>query len=92
MPGRKPKEEYWRRRRSVRVTLMEWGVNKELVRDIDREHPVGVLERIIEATNQRNPKDSAKYYLNGLNYSRIKHGRPTLSVTVNNSDRGYLKD
>ncbi len=81
MSNRKPKEEYWKRRKKVRRVLIEWGIKKELVKSINREHPVGVLEKIIEATKKRNPKDSAKYFLNGLNYSRIKHGRPLLSIS-----------
>ncbi len=58
--------------------MIEWGMKKELVRNIDREHPVRVLERIIEAVRKRNPEDPGRYFLNGLNYSRIKHGRSPL--------------
>jgi hypothetical protein len=81
MLSKKPKEEYWKRRKEVRTTLIGWGIKQELVSDIDREHSVGVLEKVIEATKGRNPKDSARYFLNGLNYSRIKHGRSPLSVS-----------
>lgn len=87
MLSRKPKEEYWRRRKKVRTALIEWGIKKGLVRNIDREHPVGVLEKIIEAVIKRTPKDPAKYFLNGLNYSRIKHGRRSLSVSLKNNNK-----
>jgi len=85
MLSRKPKVEYWRRRKKVRTALIEWGIKKGLVRNIDREHPVGVLEKIIEAVKKKDPKDPAKYFLNGLNYSRIKHGRQSLSVSPKNN-------
>jgi len=85
MLSRKPKEEYWKRRDKVRRVLIEWGFGNGLVRDINREHPVGVLEKIIEATKKRDPEDPAKYFLNGLNYSRIKHGRLPLSVSLKNN-------
>jgi hypothetical protein len=86
MLSKKPKEEYWRRRRKVRTALTEWGISKEVVKDIDREHPVGVLEKIIEATRKRSPENPAKYFLNGLNYSRIKHDRSPLSASLRNKE------
>jgi len=75
MSRNSPKEKYDIRRKRVRATLIEFGINGELVKSIDREHPVGVLERIIEATKKRQPEDKANYFLKGLNYSRVKHGR-----------------
>ena len=69
------KEKYDVRRKGVRATLIEFGISRNLVKSIDREHPVGVLERIIEATEKRQPEDKASYFLKGLNYSRVKHGR-----------------
>jgi len=75
MPRNSPKEKYDIRRKRVRSTLIEFGIDGELVKSIDREHPVGVLEKIIEATKERKPKDKANYFLKGLNYSRVKHGR-----------------
>ena len=78
MSRNSPKEKYDIRRKRVRATLIEFGINGELVKSIDREHPVGVLERIIEATKKRQPKDKGDYFLKGLNYSRVKHGKPPL--------------
>lgn len=75
MSRNSPKEKYDIRRKRVRATLIEFGINGELVKSIDREHPAGVLESIIEATKKRQPEDKANYFLKGLNYSRVKHGR-----------------
>ena len=83
----KPKEEYWKRRKEVWSLLIEWGFGNGLVRDINREHPVGVLEKIIESTQKRKPENPARYFLNGLNYSRIKHGRLPLSVSLKNNKK-----
>jgi len=75
MSRNSPKEKYDIRRKRVRATLIEFGISRDLVKSIDREHPVSVLERIIEATKKRQPEDKANYLLEGLNYSRVKHGR-----------------
>lgn len=75
MSRNSPKEKYDIRRKRVRATLIEFGIRRDLVKSIDREHPVSVLERIIEATKKRQPKDKVNYLLKGLNYSRVKHGR-----------------
>jgi len=82
MSNTKLKEEYWKRRQKVRSSLIKWGIKKGLVNDIDREHSVGVLEKIIKATQKRNPRNPVEYFLKGLNYSRIKHGRSSLSVSL----------
>ena len=87
MSSAKLKEEYWKRRKKVRSSLIKWGLRKGLVKDIDREHSVGVLEKIIKATKERNPQNPAEYFLKGLNYSRIKHGRPSLSVSLKNKSK-----
>ena len=39
-----PKEKNDIRRKRVRATLIEFGINGGLVKSIDREHPVGVLQ------------------------------------------------
>jgi len=78
MSGNRIKEKYDVRRKRVRATLIEFGIRRELVQRIDRDHPVGVLEKIINNTKRRQPEDLAAYFLKGLNYSRIKHGRPPL--------------
>jgi len=39
-----PKEKYDITRKGVRATLIEFGINGGLVKSIDREHPVGVLQ------------------------------------------------
>ena len=78
MSGNRPKEEYDIRRKRIRATLIEFGIKRELVKGIDYAHPVGVLEKLAKATKKRQPKEPASYFLKGLNYSRIKHGRPPL--------------
>ncbi len=83
------REEYWKRRKKVRLSLIKWGVKKGLVNDIDKEHSVGVLEKIIKATKKRNPQNPVEYFLKGLNYSRIKHGRSSLSVSLKNSKSNF---
>jgi hypothetical protein len=78
MLSKRPKGEYWKRRKKVRTTLIEWGIKEGLVRNINHKHSVGILERIIEVTKKRNPKSPAEYFLNGLNHFKIKHKRPSL--------------
>ena len=93
MLNTKLREEYWKRRKKVRSSLIKWGIKKALVNDIDSEHSVGVLEKIIKATKKRNPRNPAKYFLKGLNYSRIKHVRSSLSVSLNNKSKsGSIKN
>jgi len=75
MSRNSPKGKYDIRRKRARATLIEFGISRDLVKSIDREHPVSVLERIIEATKERQPEDKANYLLKGLEYSRVKHGR-----------------
>jgi len=86
MSRNSPKEKYDIRRKRVRATLIEFGISRDLVKNIDREHPVSVLERIIEATRERQPEDKANYLLKGLSYSRVKHGRPPLFHSLKESD------
>jgi len=43
------------------------------VRKLIYRYPVGVLERLIEATRKRQPDDPASYFLNGLKKSTMKH-------------------
>ena len=71
-------ERYDIRRKRVRATLVEFGIKRELVKRIDHDHPVGVLEKLAENTKKRRPEDPASYFLNGLDHSRIKHETPPL--------------
>lgn len=75
MSRNSPKGKYDIRRKRVRATLIQFGISRDLVKSIDHEYPVSVLEGIIEATEKRQPEDKANYLLKGLNYSRVKHGR-----------------
>jgi len=86
MSRNSPEEKYDIRRKRVRATLIEFGITRDLVKSIDREHPVSVLERIIRATKKRQPEDKANYFLKGLNYSRVKHGRPSLFHSLKEGD------
>ena len=44
MSRNSPKEKNDIRRKRVRATLIEFSINGGLVKSIDREHPVGVLQ------------------------------------------------
>jgi len=86
MSRNSPEEKYDIRRKRVRATLIEFGITRDLVKSIDREHPVSVLERIIGATKKRQPEDKANYFLKGLNYSRVKYGRTSLFHSLKEGD------
>jgi hypothetical protein len=68
------KESYWTRTKRVEADLLEFGVSSGLAKKLVYFYPLGVLERIIKATDKRQPGEPATYSLNGLKKSRMKHG------------------
>ena len=68
------KESYWARTKRVEADLLEFGIGSGLAKKLIYSYRLSVLERLIKATEKRQPKEPATYFLNGLKKSRIKHG------------------
>ena len=68
------KESYRTRTKRVEADLLEFGVSSGLAKKLVYFYPLGVLERIIKATDKRQPGEPATYFLNGLKKYRMKHG------------------
>ncbi len=71
-------EKYWARVKKVETGLLKFRISAGSARNLIYCYPVGVLERLINTTEKRQPGDPASYFLNGLKRSRIKH-RPEVS-------------
>ena len=71
--GAKKKEKYWIRITRVEADLLKFGLSAGSVRKLIYCYPVGLLERLIKATEKRQPSEPASYFLNGLKKSRMKH-------------------
>ena len=67
------KEKYWIRIKRVEADLLKFGFSAGSARKFIECYPIGLLERLIGATEKRQPSDSASYFLNGLKKSRMKH-------------------
>jgi len=67
------KENYWTRIKRVKVDLLKFGISASLAKKLTYFYPLGVLERLIKATEKRQPGEPATYFLNGLKKSRMKH-------------------
>ena len=67
------KEGYWTRAKRVEADLLEFGISSGLAKKFTYFYPLGVLERLIKATEKRQPKEPATYFLKGLKKSRMKH-------------------
>ena len=67
------KETYWVRIKRVEANLLKFGISAGSVRKLIYCYPLGVLERLIKATQKRQPREPATYFLNGLKKSRMKH-------------------
>ena len=72
------KETYWVRIKRVEADLLKFGISTGSVRKLIYCYPLGILERLIKATEKRQPSEPATYFLNGLKKSRMKH-RPESS-------------
>ena len=76
---KRPKETYSSRRKSVRETLIVWGMPEKVVKKVlNPSHKLGDLEKIVRKTEKKKPGDPVKYFLKGLNYYREKHGEKPL--------------
>lgn len=67
-------ESYHTRRKRVYDKLLEFDVSIGLTKRIVYCYPLKLLEKLIEETEKRQPKNPADYFLNGLKRSRIKYG------------------
>jgi len=67
------KENYWIRIKRVKADLIEFGISFSLAKKLTYCYPLSVLERLIKATEKRQPGEPAIYFLNGLKKSRMKH-------------------
>jgi len=68
------KENYWIRIKRVKADLLKFGISSGLAKKLIYCYHLGVLERLIKATEKRQPGEPATYFLNGLKKSRMKHG------------------
>ncbi len=73
------KEKYWVRIKRVKTDLLKFGISTGSVGELIYCYPIGVLERLITATEKRQPGEPATYFLNGLKKSRMKH-RPVRNL------------
>ena len=67
------KERYYIRIKRVEAGLLNFGINITSARRLIYSYPIGVLERLITATEKRQPDEPGTYFLNGLKKSRMKH-------------------
>jgi len=68
------KEGYWTRTKRVEADLLEFGISSGLAKKLTYFYPLSVLERLIKATEKRQPREPATYFLKGLRRSRMKRG------------------
>ena len=73
------KKRYWIRIKRVEADLLKFGISAGSVRKLVYCYPIGVLEKLIKATEKRQPEEPATYFLNGLKKSRMKH-RPEATL------------
>jgi len=66
-------EKYWIRIKRVEADLLKFGISAGSVRKLVYCYPIGVLEKLIKATEKRQPREPSSYFLNGLKKSRMKH-------------------
>ena len=67
------KEKYWIRIERVEADLIKFGFSAGSIRKLIYCYPIGLLEKLIRATEKRQPSEPASYFLNGLKGSRMKH-------------------
>jgi len=67
------KESYRARTKKVEADLLEFGISFGLAKKLTYFYPLSVLERLIKATEKRQPGEPATYFLNGLKKSTMKH-------------------
>ncbi len=62
------------RAKRVEADLLKFGISAGLAKKLIHSHRLSVLERLIKATEKRQPREPSTYFLNGLKKSRMKHG------------------
>ena len=67
------KESYRARTKRVEADLLEFGIGPGLAKKLTYSYRLSVLERLIKATEKRQPGEPATYFLSGLKKSRVKH-------------------
>ena len=67
------KESYWARTKRVEADLLEIGIGSGLAKKLIYSYRLSVLERLIKATEKRQPGEPATYFMKGLKKSRMKH-------------------
>jgi hypothetical protein len=67
------KESYWIRIKKVKADLLELGISSGLAKKLIYSYRLSVLERLIKATEKRQPREPVTYFLNGLRRSAMKH-------------------
>jgi len=67
------KESYWARIKRVEADLIKFGIGSGLAKKLIYSYRLSVLERLIKATEKRQPGEPATYFLNGLKKSTMKH-------------------
>jgi hypothetical protein len=67
------KESYRARIKKVEADLIRFGISSGLTKKLTYSYSLGVLERLIKATEKRRPGEPATYFLNGLKKSTMKH-------------------
>jgi len=68
------KASYRARTKRVEADLIELGIGSGLAKKLTYSYRLSVLERLVKATDKRQPGEPATYFLNGLKKSRMKHG------------------
>jgi len=68
------KESYWARTKRVEADLLEIGISSGLAKKLIYSYRLSVLERLIKATEKRQPGEPATYFLKGLKKSTMKRG------------------
>jgi hypothetical protein len=68
------KESYRARTKRIEAALLEFGISSGLAKKLTYSYPLDVLERLIKATEKRQPREPATYFLKGLRRSRMKRG------------------
>ena len=58
----------------VEADLLKFGISAGLARKLTYSYRLSVLERLIKATEKRQPREPRTYFLRGLKKSRMKHG------------------
>lgn len=68
------KEGHRTRAKRVEADLLNFDISAGLARKLTYSYRLSVLERLIKATQKRQPREPGTYFLNGLKKSRMKHG------------------